>query len=199
MKFFAKTLFLVSLLTPPDLGSEGGMSGIRSFFFFVGADSGIIPEINFNKRQAAKSSSKTSSSSVSAKASTTSATSATSSTAPVPTTNTDGIFTGDGTYYDPGVGIGSCGLLNTTSQLVCALNYKQYGTNPNPNKAECCGKCALVSYTPPTGPKKEVKVQIVDRCPVCEFGSLDLSSAAFEKLAPLTVGRIKISWKYVSC
>ncbi|PVV03481.1 hypothetical protein BB560_002035 [Smittium megazygosporum] len=102
-------------------------------------------------------------------------------------------FTGEGTYYD--VGMGACGKINTNSELVAAINTKQYGVHANPNKAPICGQCMLVK-----GPNNSsVKVKVVDRCPVCEFGDLDLSPTAFVKLSPLAVGRIKISWNYVPC
>ncbi|KAJ2799205.1 hypothetical protein H4S07_005501, partial [Coemansia furcata] len=82
-----------------------------------------------------------------------------------------GSFTGDGTFFSPG--LGSCGITNTDSDLIAAIPAPQYGTNANPNNAEVCGKCALV-----TGPKGQVRVTITDRCPVCKTGDLDLSPSA---------------------
>ncbi|KAJ1955122.1 hypothetical protein GGI12_005633, partial [Dipsacomyces acuminosporus] len=42
---------------------------------------------------------------------------------PQPTsTNPSGTFNGDGTYYDPGVGLGSCGKLHKGTELIAALN-----------------------------------------------------------------------------
>ncbi|PVU87394.1 hypothetical protein BB560_006495 [Smittium megazygosporum] len=104
------------------------------------------------------------------------------------------VYTGDGTYYDPSVGIGACGWLNQSNELVGAMNTHQYGNDPNPNKAPICGKCATLKYK-----GKSVKVRIVDRCPVCKHGDIDLSPVAFQRLAPLEVGRIKISWSYSKC
>ncbi|KAJ2337309.1 hypothetical protein GGI00_000327 [Coemansia sp. RSA 2681] len=101
-------------------------------------------------------------------------------------------FTGDGTYFSPG--LGSCGLTNSDSDLIAAIPAPQYGTNPNPNNAEVCGKCALVK-----GPKGQVKVKITDRCPVCKSGDLDLSPSAFEKIGDFVAGRIPISWSFVAC
>ncbi|KAJ2300315.1 hypothetical protein IWW55_003996 [Coemansia sp. RSA 2706] len=101
-------------------------------------------------------------------------------------------YTGDGTFYTPG--LGSCGKTNTEADLIAAINAPQYGSNANPNQAEVCGKCALVK-----GPKGEVKVTITDRCPVCKSGDLDLSPAAFNQIGDADEGRISISWSFVSC
>ncbi|KAJ1726754.1 hypothetical protein LPJ61_004982 [Coemansia biformis] len=103
-----------------------------------------------------------------------------------------GTFKGQGTYYTPG--LGSCGKTNTDSDLIAAINAPQYGVNANPNNAEVCGKCALV-----TGPKGQVKVTITDRCPVCAHGDLDLSPTAFDKIGLQADGRISISWSFVPC
>lgn len=92
-------------------------------------------------------------------------------------------FTGDGTYFT--VGLGSCGKTNTDSQMVAALNAPQMGSN------KYCGKSATV-----TGPNGSVTVTIVDTCPECSSGSLDLSPAAFKKIGDVSAGRIKISWNW---
>jgi len=57
-----------------------------------------------------------------------------------------------------------------------------------------CGACARVK-----GPTGEVTVRIVDRCPECKPGDIDLSPQAFEKIAALSAGRVDISWTYVPC
>ncbi len=50
-----------------------------------------------------------------------------------------------------------------------------------------------------TGPKGMVKVRIVDLCPGCAFGGLDLSEQAFGAIAALSAGRVKITWYVVPC
>ncbi len=57
-----------------------------------------------------------------------------------------------------------------------------------------CGTCAKIN-----GPDGEVTVRIVDRCPECPAGDIDLSPEAFEKIAQLSKGRVPISWQYVPC
>ncbi|CAG8583873.1 11456_t:CDS:2 [Diversispora eburnea] len=102
-------------------------------------------------------------------------------------------FTGDMTYYH--LGLGACGKYNNDNELVCALpkaQFDPYTPNGNPNKNTKCGKRIKV-----TRGKKSVVVRVVDRCDGCKSGDIDLSPAAFKKLASLSVGRTKCSWKYV--
>lgn len=95
-------------------------------------------------------------------------------------------FSGDATYYIAN-GTGACGQAITNSQLVAALNGSQY------SKANC-GRCAAVK-----GPLGTVTVKIMDKCPGCGFGDLDLSQTAFEKIAKLSDGRVKVTWNFVTC
>ncbi|RKP13781.1 RlpA-like double-psi beta-barrel-protein domain-containing protein-containing protein, partial [Piptocephalis cylindrospora] len=97
---------------------------------------------------------------------------------------------GDGTYYSPGQGLGSCGETHQDTEMVAALNAPQYGSFANPNASPVCGACVVV-----TGPKGTVKVKIVDRCPVCKSGDLDLSPAAFNRIADPAQGRVRVTWK----
>ncbi|CAO3592957.1 unnamed protein product [Absidia cylindrospora] len=100
-----------------------------------------------------------------------------------------GTFKGDGTYYN--AGMGSCGKTNTDHDMIAALNAPQMGYAANPNNNPMCGKYAKVK-----GPKGTVRVKIVDTCPPCKKGSLDLSPAAFIKIADLAAGRVPISWSW---
>lgn len=97
-------------------------------------------------------------------------------------------FSGQATYYAAD-GRGACGFKATPNDLmVAAMNGAQY------NKG-WCGQCVLV-----TGPKgTSIKVRIVDLCPGCAQGGLDLSKEAFAAISPLSAGRIKITWHVVPC
>jgi expansin (peptidoglycan-binding protein) len=96
--------------------------------------------------------------------------------------------TGDGTYYDA-TGAGNCGFDPSPNDLlVAAMNHPDYGT------ASWCGACLEV-----TGPSGVVKVRVVDQCPECKHGDLDLSPQAFQQLSPLSAGRISITWHEVAC
>ncbi len=95
---------------------------------------------------------------------------------------------GDGTYYDA-TGEGACSFDASPSDLdVAALNSKEW------SGSAYCGACADVQ-----GPNGLVRVRIVDLCPECEAGDLDLSPQAFEKIAPLEQGRVPISWQLTTC
>lgn len=98
-------------------------------------------------------------------------------------------FTGEGTYY-AATGNGSCSFGPSSDKplLVGAMNAPDY------DNSNVCGACAHVK-----GPKGEVTVRIVDLCPECKHGDIDLSPEAFEQLAPLVDGRIAISWQFVPC
>ena len=95
---------------------------------------------------------------------------------------------GEGTYYDAD-GSGNCGFPATPDDLmVAALN------DPDYDNAAWCGACAAV-----TGPIGEVTVRIVDRCPECASGDLDLSPQAFDAIAVHADGRVPITWRVVPC
>jgi expansin len=98
-------------------------------------------------------------------------------------------FEGEGTYY-AATGDGACsfGVSADNPLLVGAMNAPDY------DNSNVCGACAHIQ-----GPDGEVTVRIVDLCPECAHGDIDLSPAAFEKLAPLEKGRIPISWQFVPC
>lgn len=96
-------------------------------------------------------------------------------------------YSGDATYYAAD-GTGACGFKASPNDLnVAALNKSQYAKS-------WCGQCALV-----TGPRGSVKVRIVDLCPGCAHGDLDLSEQAFTAIAALSAGRVKITWHVVAC
>jgi expansin (peptidoglycan-binding protein) len=94
--------------------------------------------------------------------------------------------TGQATYYNAD-GTGACGFPASTNLFVAAMNGTQY------KKADC-GRCVAV-----TGPKGSTVVRIVDLCPGCKSGGLDLSTQAFSAIANLSAGRVAITWHFVTC
>jgi expansin len=95
---------------------------------------------------------------------------------------------GVATYYDAD-GSGNCSFDPSPSDLmIAAMNDAEY------QGSAVCGACAEVN-----GPQGNVRVRIVDRCPECQKGHLDLSQQAFERIAPLVDGRVPIQWRLVSC
>ena len=95
---------------------------------------------------------------------------------------------GEGTYYAAD-GSGNCSFDPSPGDLmVAAMNAVDYRT------AAWCGGCVEV-----TGPDGTITVRIVDQCPECDQGDLDLSPQAFERIAPLAAGRVPITWHAVAC
>ncbi|CAG8707174.1 11411_t:CDS:2, partial [Funneliformis mosseae] len=64
----------------------------------------------------------------------------------------------------------ACGIISSRSDLIVAANAAQFGT---------------------------VICRVVDSCPGCSFGDLDLSPAAFERIANLELGRA-INWDFIN-
>lgn len=95
---------------------------------------------------------------------------------------------GIATHYNA-TGDGACsfGPALTSQPLVAAMNAAEYAN------AGSCG-----SFVQVVGPRGSVVVQITDICPECRAGHLDLSRAAFERIAPLRDGRVAIQWRLVS-
>jgi expansin (peptidoglycan-binding protein) len=95
---------------------------------------------------------------------------------------------GNGTYYAAD-GTGNCSFDASPNDLmVAAMNAPDY------NHAAWCGACVAV-----TGPNGQVVVRVVDQCPGCAHGDLDLSQQAFQMIAPLSAGRVPITWHEVAC
>ncbi|KAI0156785.1 RlpA-like double-psi beta-barrel-protein domain-containing protein-containing protein [Xylariaceae sp. FL1272] len=90
-------------------------------------------------------------------------------------------YTGDITYYEPG--LGACGETNTDSEDVVALSTADYDGN--------CGKTITITKDGNTAQAK-----VVDKCPSCASGSIDVSSTVFTQLADLSVGRTTVSWSF---
>jgi expansin len=96
------------------------------------------------------------------------------------------LFSGKATYYTLN-GQFSCGSIRPGETLIAALNGVQYARS-------WCGKCARVQ-----GPNGQVTVRIMDLCPGCGDGDLDLSEEAFAQIADLSAGRVSIKWQTVPC
>ncbi|KAI0407705.1 RlpA-like double-psi beta-barrel-protein domain-containing protein-containing protein [Xylaria palmicola] len=91
------------------------------------------------------------------------------------------IFSGDMTYYEPG--LGACGETNSDSELVVALAPAQAEGN--------CGKYITISKD-----GKTIDAKIVDKCMGCASGAIDVSSTVFKSLADLSVGRTTVDWSF---
>lgn len=89
---------------------------------------------------------------------------------------------GYATFYNA-TGAGACSYDTTTDLMVGAMNSVDYAGS------EICG--ATVSVT---GPKSTILIKIVDGCPGCSAGSIDLSPEAFALIADTSLGKVPISW-----
>ena len=97
------------------------------------------------------------------------------------------VHSGIATYYHA-TGDGACLFGPTPGNLmVAAMNAEEY------DNAAYCG-----AYVHVVGPKGQVTVRIVDLCPECLAGHLDLSQEAFALIADLPQGRVDITWQLVS-
>lgn len=101
--------------------------------------------------------------------------------------NSQPTHSGEGTYYGA-TGTGNCSYPATPNNLmVGAMNQTDYANSA------ICG-----AYVTLTGPKGTATIRIVDRCPECKPGDIDLSVEAFDKIAERSAGRVPITWKIIS-
>ncbi|EKM83012.1 hypothetical protein AGABI1DRAFT_111543 [Agaricus bisporus var. burnettii JB137-S8] len=90
------------------------------------------------------------------------------------------------TFYD--VGLGACGKTNVPSDFIVALNSPQFGGGyPGPH----CFQTITMKYG-----GKTAKAQIMDQCPGCPYGGLDLSRGLFDFFASEDLGVIYGSWSF---
>ncbi|WP_460066825.1 expansin EXLX1 family cellulose-binding protein [Streptomyces sp. YKOK-I1] len=97
-------------------------------------------------------------------------------------------YRGVATSYDVGNGDGACSYGPTSDVMTAAMNTADYETS------KACGAFVAVHAG-----GKSITVRITNECPApCQAGQLDLSQQAFAKLAPLSAGRIQITWNLLS-
>lgn len=98
---------------------------------------------------------------------------------------------GRATFYD--VGMGNCGWQNSGSENVVALNTAQYGSTSQVSSV--CGKTITINYN-----GKKEQATIVDSCPTCGYGDIDLSKSLFSSLTDgdMALGQMQVSWSWGS-
>ncbi|CAE6432052.1 unnamed protein product [Rhizoctonia solani] len=92
-------------------------------------------------------------------------------------------FSGDATWFH--TGLGACGGFNYDYEYVVALNQPQWSGGAN-----CWRGITIQAYG------KQVNAAVVDLCPSCAWGSLDLTPGLFQAFTSLDVGRFGITWWY---
>ena len=80
-------------------------------------------------------------------------------------------------------GLPNCGYSPPADGLYVALPAPEYA-----DAAGCGG------YLEVNGPDGSVRVKVIDQCPECAAGHIDLSETAFARLAPLSAGLINVSY-----
>lgn len=96
--------------------------------------------------------------------------------------------TGEATYYAAD-GSGNCSFAASPGDpMIAAMNHADYAASA------ACGACVQID-----GPDGQIVVRIVDRCPECPQGDIDLSEGAFAMIAAPELGRVPIAWRWVSC
>ncbi|KAF5022481.1 hypothetical protein F66182_5453 [Fusarium sp. NRRL 66182] len=101
------------------------------------------------------------------------------------------VVSGTSTHYGGNVAGGNCGFVGYT------IPSGLYGTafsGSNWNTAGVCGNC--IEVTGPTG--RTIKAMIVDKCPECARGHLDLFENAFSAVGGVN-GLVNTRWRSISC
>ena len=103
-----------------------------------------------------------------------------------------GQYSGDMTYYDVSVGLGSCGTSGSNSQDLVALAADVMQNPANPNANPKCGQTINIYYNGATH-----TAIVFDTCPTCNGGSIDVTQELFLKVAPDGDGRVHdVSWSF---
>ncbi len=99
------------------------------------------------------------------------------------------VHRGEATYYTFANGTGACSFDATPNDLMIgAMNATDFAGSG------ACGGCVHLQ-----GSSAAITIRVVDLCPDCPAGNIDLSPEAFAKIADLPTGRVPISWQYVPC
>ncbi|RLN98654.1 hypothetical protein BBJ28_00018293 [Nothophytophthora sp. Chile5] len=108
-------------------------------------------------------------------------------------------FEGDGTAYTLGdTSSGNCNFMSAIS--IASTNYAAINNDQWDDLANC-GRCAEVSCIDDscTDQTTTAIVQILDRCPECSSGDLDLSPTVFKNITGSDPSRLSIRWQFVDC
>ena len=93
---------------------------------------------------------------------------------------------GIATYYKSAPG--NCSYPSPPADgLYVALPPSEYAS------AAACG-----GYLEVHGPDGSVRVEVVDQCPDCAAGHIDLSPGAFSAIAPLSAGQVSVSYSHLT-
>jgi len=98
-----------------------------------------------------------------------------------------GAVAGTATHYVLS-GTGNCSYPSPPAGgLYVALSPSEY------DGAAACG-----GYVEVSGPDGSVSAEVIDQCPPCASGHIDLSEAAFSRIAPLSTGLVSVTYRSVA-
>ncbi|KAK0526229.1 hypothetical protein OC834_000105 [Tilletia horrida] len=95
-------------------------------------------------------------------------------------------YSGDATYYYQYGVAGSCGVYHADSDVIVALSSSQMSP-------DLCGRTIRVSRPG----YNDIYPTVADTCPGCGYGSIDLSTGAFDQIGAEAEGRIQVTWDFV--
>lgn len=105
-------------------------------------------------------------------------------------------FTGKLTWYDAEGGLGSpaaCGDINQSTEFIVAMNYLQFGDNPDSDQSPVCHKKIRIHYG-----DKQHDAGITDECLSCAYGDIDGTKAVFQDLVgDLNIGEATVIWEFI--
>jgi hypothetical protein len=99
-----------------------------------------------------------------------------------------------------GAAAGGAGSQTATHYVLTSLPNCSYQSPPADGlfvalpAPEYAGAADCGGYLQVNGPDGSVRVKVIDQCPECAAGHIDLSEAAFARLAPLSAGLIDVSY-----
>jgi hypothetical protein len=111
---------------------------------------------------------------------------------PLPSAN-GGPYTGDLTYYGPG--LGACGVTSANGDAIVSVShiiFDAVSVGSNPNLNPLCGKMLRVRRN-----GVSVDLKVVDRCVGCAARDLDVTEDTFAELAAVALGRVKVEWSWL--
>ena len=105
----------------------------------------------------------------------------------VPAVSGAGAVAGTATHYVLS-GTGNCSYPSPPADgLYVALSPSEY------DGAAACG-----GYVEVSGPDGSVSAEVIHQCPPCAAGHIDLSEAAFSRIAPLSAGLVSVTYRSVA-
>ncbi|KAJ7123963.1 Non-catalytic module family EXPN protein [Mycena crocata] len=93
--------------------------------------------------------------------------------------------TGKATFYNPGGALGACGNPIQDSDHAVALATDSYAGGAH------CGKNINVQYN-----GASLVLKVVDLCPGCTAGGLDLTAGSFAQIADPGLGHVDVQWAF---